>query len=598
MTSLAASTSAVDAASAAGTARILLRVSDRASQAWYVPLAAQRVLVGRAEDADVPLNSGKVSRHHAELFKDPFDRWWVRDLGSRNGTRVNGARVSESILQPGDVMEIGEFALSLSPAMPAIDQTSVTGSIQGSQASHARRPPHRLHLREDDSAANQIRPLRELETPKIGAANLMALTEFGHRLNTTQDAGERLRALGELMLSTEFHGRTAVVLRAPRAEPERAEVIWGPASAGGGGSGTGTGTGEHAVAPPVSRGVLRAVCKTPEPVMATNLSSSRTAANVNVELSIPAEVMALTVIAAPLRFDEQTIELIYVVLDPDYSHSDWLALAALAVKHYQQAETVWLNVGKIRQYAAVERELEKAQEIQMHLIPRQTAIPGLALAIGFRPCHWVAGDYADVLPMADGRTLIAVADVCGKGLSAALVASSVHTMVHANARAGKDLLSLMHELNQYLLEDLGGNSFVTMLAIAIDRQSGAYQCINSGHPPALVFARDGATRELQACENAPLGVDPDPPKAQSGQIAPGELLALFTDGLTELLNPAEDMLGLDGLSKALQEIYRTQPDSPLPALADRLTAFLDDYQRGAMAADDRTFLLARLEQPP
>jgi serine phosphatase RsbU (regulator of sigma subunit) len=170
-------------------------------------------------------------------------------------------------------------------------------------------------------------------------------------------------------------------------------------------------------------------------------------------------------------------------------------------------------------------------------------------------------------------------------------------MVHANARAGKNLPSLMNELNQYLLEDLGGNSFVTMLAIAIDRQSGAYECINSGHPPALAITPDGTLRELQACENAPLGVAPDPPQAQLGRIAPGELLAMFTDGLTELTNPADEMLTLEGLSRGLQDIYRGGPDRDLPALADRLTAFLDAYQHGAMAVDDRTFLLARLEPP-
>src|SRR3954452_7472427 len=113
---------------ATDSARLLLRVSHRSSATAYVPLEGQRMVLGRAEDVDVPLDSSKVSRQHAELVKDPFDRWWVRDLGSRNGTRVNGARVSESIVQPGDVLEVGDFVLALCPATPRIEQT-VSGSL-------------------------------------------------------------------------------------------------------------------------------------------------------------------------------------------------------------------------------------------------------------------------------------------------------------------------------------------------------------------------------------------------------------------------------------------------------------------------------------
>jgi serine phosphatase RsbU (regulator of sigma subunit) len=556
----------VSATSATG--RLLLRVGDRTGQSSYVPLDGHRLVIGRNRDVHVPLEGDKVSRQHAELVKDPFERWWVRDLGSRNGTRVNGAKVTEAIVQPGDVVEVGDFALSLCPAVPPLEETTPAAK-------------NKNRLAVDEGSPDQIRSLRQMGAPKIGAVHLLAVTEFGHRLNVTQDAGERLRGLCDLMLSNEFHGKSVVVLRVPRNAPERAEVVWGPVSSPGNG----------AVPPPISRGVLRAVCNVPEPVLATNLGHG----GAPVEISIPLEVMAMTVIAAPVRFDERTVELLYVVVDPEYGHSDWLALAALAVKNYQQAEMVWLNVGKIRQYAAVERELEKAQEIQLRLIPRQIDVPGLQLAVGFRPCYWVAGDYADVLPMTDGRTLLAMGDVCGKGLSAALVASSVHTMVHANIRAGKDLSAVMADLNQYLLEDLHGSSFVTMACIAIDTRTGDFECINSGHPPAIIIGRDGQLRHLQSSENCPLGVDAAAPAGQRDRLARGDLLALFTDGLTELTNPADDMLGLDPLSEALRKIYLSEPNAPLPALAALVTGFLDDYQHGAMAIDDRTFLLARLE---
>ena len=84
-------------------------------------------------------------------------------------------------------------------------------------------------------------------------------------------------------------------------------------------------------------------------------------------------------------------------------------------------------------------------------------------------------------------------------------------------------------------------------------------------------------------------------EVQRGELAPEELLVLFTDGVTELTNPATEMLELEGLSRGLSEIYQAHRTAALPGLAERLTTFLDAYQHGAMAVDDRTFLLARRE---
>jgi serine phosphatase RsbU (regulator of sigma subunit) len=409
------------------------------------------------------------------------------------------------------------------------------------------------------------------------------VTDFGHQLNVTQDEGERLRRLCQLMLGAQFRGGTAAVLRVARDGSADPQVRCGPTVA----------PNWHQPMPPVSRSVLKVLCDTPEPVLATNYGAAP-ATNARIELSTSPDLMAMSVIAIPLRFDERMIDVLYVVFSPEYGHADWLALAALAVKQYQQAESVWLHVGTIREYAAVERELERAQEIQQRLIPHELRIKGLDLAIGFRPCHWVGGDYADVVPMSDGRTLLIVADVCGKGLSAALVASSLHTVVHGGVRAGKDLLALIKELNQYLLEDLGGESLVTIIGVALDPATGAFECINCGHPPGLILDREGNARQFQSATNPMLGIEDLPVKVQSGVIGRLEMFALFTDGLTELFDRDEKMLDVEGLEKGLVEQFMRSPGASAAEYAEGLTRFLDEYQGGRAAGDDRTFLLGRL----
>src|SRR6185369_15386191 len=84
---------------------------------------------GRTRDATIPLESNTISRRHAEMVKDPFGRWWIRDLGSRNGTHVNGNRNTESIIKPGDLIQLGDYSLTL--ASP--EETS-TGSVASPSA--------------------------------------------------------------------------------------------------------------------------------------------------------------------------------------------------------------------------------------------------------------------------------------------------------------------------------------------------------------------------------------------------------------------------------------------------------------------------------
>jgi serine phosphatase RsbU (regulator of sigma subunit) len=170
-------------------------------------------------------------------------------------------------------------------------------------------------------------------------------------------------------------------------------------------------------------------------------------------------------------------------------------------------------------------------------------------------------------------------------------------MVQTGARAGLGLARMMHGINDHLCTCLSGETFATMVAVSIDPASGALACANAGHPPALVLGPGGAARRLHSGINFPLGVEPGSPiDSQDDRLAPGELLVLFTDGLTDVrtADGPTTRLGLDGLSKQLAALYAAAPDRPLDDMARRIKELLDRLQRGHLADDDRTFLLARL----
>ncbi len=542
----------------------------------HVALGQSHLLIGRAPDTQIHLDHPSVSRHHAELYRDPFARWWVRDLSSRNGTLVNGRRVTEQILSAGDLVQVGTCTIKLPAAAPASRTVFI--------------PPARSNVMVTEGEGSTISTLREIEPPRIAASHLMTLSTFSQHLLTTADQEERHDALCRLMTGEEFHAQSAVVMRIAKQRPDDPPRLMCEPRGRGAGAGLLAGDGA-AAAPYVSRSLLRAVRSTGEAALANNLYTG-TGASPAIEISISPSIMAVAAVACPLHEDADDLDLLYAVLPPQYGTGEWLALASLAARQFQQAEQVWQARARSEAHAALERELERARQIQMALVPRDAKVAGLDLAIGFAPCRWVGGDYVDVVAMPDGRTLLVVADVCGKGLAAALVSSGLHTMVHSHLEAGADVGKLMRQLNTYLAGTMRSESFVTMIAVAFDPASGHAECVNAGHPPPFIVTPGGELRQVRGESNMPLACDMDNPlEPQSFELSAGELLVLYSDGLTEQRDEARQMLGVAGLGGWLREAC--VPGVSAGAVADNLNQRLGTLRGERMADDDCTFLIAR-----
>jgi phosphoserine phosphatase RsbU/P len=537
---------------------------------------SQNVVIGRTRDAQIPLDSNTISRRHAEMMRDPFGRWWIRDLGSRNGTHVNGVRVAEAVVKPGDLIQLGEYSLSLS----AVEDTRVSTPV-----------PTGTTLSESvplvDGPIGKITSLKEFATPRLAATHLSTLTEFGQTLLSLEEPAQRISALCKLMVRPEFHGRCAVALRASKMSlSDPPAPLCANECAADDKSGT---------SPYISRTLLRTMLARNEPVIAGNSGSSAAQAPAAdfAELSISAEVMSISALAVPMKSEKQSTDLLYVILPPEYGTAEWLALAALAVKQFQQAESTWVAKKLSDAHAAIERELSQAHTIQERLVPRNIHIAGLDAAIGFTPCKWVGGDYVDIVPGKNGKVLLTVADVCGKGLPAALVASSLHMMTHTAMRANTPLAAIMQNLNVYLCESLAQGTFVTMLAALLDPATGTLETVNAGHP-AGVFVTPTGERSLTLVEaNMPLGLDAEAElMSETTTLEPGTFLVMFTDGLTELPVEGGGLLGDDLLGERLTGIVTECGSSGATEVSGKLTALLDSLQVG-MSQDDRTFLVVR-----
>jgi serine phosphatase RsbU (regulator of sigma subunit) len=299
--------------------------------------------------------------------------------------------------------------------------------------------------------------------------------------------------------------------------------------------------------------------------------------------------------ACPLRTWEDEVDVLYVSLPPMCATAEWLALISLASEQFQGAEEAWAARAAAADRAAMERELGRAVQIQRMLIPDERALErcraaGLCAAVAYQPCQEVGGDYVDVMPTVDGRTLVLVADVSGHGLGAALVSSTVHALVHAWAREGADVAELANALNRHLRETLPGDTFVTFMAALIDPRDGGMRFVNAGHPPALVAGAQGV-RRVDFGDNLPLGLDDVPLEAGEERLEAGECLLLYTDGLTEQRDDAGGMLGITGLTELLWQMWGGTAGEPA-GMTRGLEEALGRRQGGARA-DDQTFVVAR-----
>ena len=543
---------------------VSLEITDAAGAVSRVELTGQRRIIGRSQQADVHLASTHVSRRHAEIFRDPFGRWWIRDLVSQNGTLVNGKTVTECVLGPSDTVGIGEFTLRLSVPARAPREHAMMSTA---------------HLTFSTDVMGPISTIRDHEVPRIARHHLTKLMDLYHQLRDIPDLAERHRLLCQTLVAPEFQGQWAAVLRLDGTAPDASPELLCDPQVGRQGEFSG----------PISRGLLRAVLAKHEAVMAARTTEGAA----DIALSMTGFEQQIAAVACPLGEDGQRMDVLYIMLPAQYATGEWLGLAGLAADEFRHAEVARRAQAQAEAQAALERELASARHIQMSLIPKQVVCPGLELGVGFIPCRWVGGDYVDVVPMPDGRLLVAVADVCGKGLPAALLASRVHTGVHSNLAAGMNLPQLMTNLNNYLCKTIPETSFVTMVAMAIDVRSGHVEFVNAGHPPPLVVKPGpGMSRSFASGENPPLGLESGSLIVQNDELSPGQILSLYTDGLSELTCESGEMLGIEGLERELREIC-VDPAITARTAATALTRRLAHLLGHQLPQDDQTFLLVQ-----
>jgi serine phosphatase RsbU (regulator of sigma subunit) len=260
------------------------------------------------------------------------------------------------------------------------------------------------------------------------------------------------------------------------------------------------------------------------------------------------------------------------------------ALAADAASILDNARLV----ERERERQRLEQEIGIARDIQQALLPKNFRdYPHLSVSgINF-PCLAVGGDYFDVFPLGDSRTAFLLADVSGKGLGAALCTNLLQGAL-SGMTLGTDPARVFNHVNRFLCDHSEIGRYATMFFGILDDQ-GHLEYINAGHPSPFLIRR-GVAEDVFTEGSYPVGLVPEAEyTAVCLKLEPGDTLVLFSDGVTEAMDPAEQLFGVP----RLRDVLTGHMQTPLDELQRIVLESVENFSRGASQADDLTLLLVR-----
>ncbi len=286
-----------------------------------------------------------------------------------------------------------------------------------------------------------------------------------------------------------------------------------------------------------------------------------------------------------------------------YSKSDMHLLQVLATQTGMALEVSELAHSLAREAAQrerVNREIEIAHEVQQRLFPQEMPmLTGATVAGACRPAQGVGGDYYDVFPLQDGRLGLAIGDVSGKGISAALLMASLRASLRGVTLDNpRDFAKLMDKVNRLVYEASADNRYATFFFGALDPVTRILDCVNAGHNAPLVLRKmpGGEPKILRLEADGPVvGLLPFAPYTeQSLQLEPGDLLVTYTDGISEAMTHEDEEWGEERMMAAAASVNGASAEVVLKTIfseADRFTA-------GAPQHDDMTVLILKVEPSP
>lgn len=522
--------------------------------ATVFPLQGQRMVLGRASDCDIVLPSRKVSARHAVLLRSG-DGWLIEDLGSSNGTFVNGKRVSgQLLLRAGD----------------RVDLFGTTLEYQPEDAPANSHPVFTLLDSKDSTGASVVSALHVDDTLRINVApeaKLRAILEFSRNLGQALDLKEVLpRILDSLFVIFPQADRGFIVLRDPvtgRLLPKAVKHRRGDPNS----------------TPAISRTIIDYALQHGKAVLSADAGHD---ARFDASQSIRQHQIRSIMCVPLMDRDNQPVGVIQLdtqSLKVPFDEDDLDVLVVAAIQASRAVELARLHQER--------RDLEAATEIQKSFLPSERPqLPGLRFSDYYASAQQIGGDYFDYIPLPGQRLAVAVGDVAGKGVPAALLMARLSAEVRYTLASEPRLSEAAARLNRALRRACGEDRFVTLLVVVLDLTDLSFTLVNAGHLPLLRRTADGQVETLgEGTGGIPLGVLDRPYPETFDKLRAGEVLVLATDGVIDVRGPDGQTYGLE----RLKAVCATAP-ADAQAVVDAILHDVNDFRANRIHPDDLTLV--------
>ncbi len=551
--------------------QLFVKNSDDSQENY--PISRLRTTIGRSARSDVCIPDAFASRLHAEVRQES-DGFWLQDLGSANGTRYNGNVVSNPIpLVSGGVIQIGETKITFQQEKQKVNKNATliadnTQALDPSMTiSFTRNQNTTSNLIENNQSSSRNDLLGLISKVGVALLSSSGLDDTLDQVATLVfDAVPADRVVIMLKDETENDGMKIAVARERGNDSQPDEVR-------------------------ISRTVMEEVMINGKSVLTADAQHDPKFASQTMSL-----LGVRSVLAVPLSVNtEEVFGIIYAdspTHENTFTEEHLNILTTLASVASIRVENAALTEERIER-ERMERELALATEIQQRFQPSAPPLmdnyelQGISFA-----CYEIGGDYYDFIPRYDGKMLVALGDVSGKGTAAALLMSSLHAAIHAQTAAKSSLIETVKSVNEYLSDNTPSNRFITFFIAALDPVNGEIQYINAGHNPPLVSRADGSVEELDS-GGFPLGIMPMA-EYELGkiQLAPGEGVIIYSDGVNE----AENIDGEEFGMKRFKEVVQSNYAKSASGLRDKIESAVSAFTKTAPANDDITLVIVKRKE--